>query len=161
MKKLLTALVIIVSLATTGAVCAQDRLKGFRAFQSGDYATALKEWTVLAKQGHAEAQSALGVMYRKGHGVAQDYKETVKWFRRSAEQGHAEAQSDLGLMFAGGRGVIQDSVYAHMWINIAASNGYALAMKNRDILEKMMTAAEISKAQERARECVAKKFKGC
>jgi hypothetical protein len=57
MKKLLTALVIIVSLGTAGTVCAQDFDKGLRAAQSGDYATALKEWTVLAEQGDAEAQN--------------------------------------------------------------------------------------------------------
>jgi uncharacterized protein len=57
--------------------------------------------------------------------------------------------------------VIQDNVYAHMWFNIAASNGDTDAVKNRYIITKEMTAADISKAQELARACVAKKFKGC
>ena len=38
-------------------MCALDFNKGLRAAQSGDYATALKEWTVLAEQGDAEAQN--------------------------------------------------------------------------------------------------------
>ena len=80
-RKLLTALVIIVSMATAGSVCAQDFDKGVRAYGAGDYATALKEWTVLAEQGIAEAQFNLGYKYENGNGVVQDYKEAVKWFQ--------------------------------------------------------------------------------
>jgi hypothetical protein len=43
MKKLLTALVIIVSLGTAGSVCTLDFDKGLRAVQSGKFVTALKE----------------------------------------------------------------------------------------------------------------------
>ena len=58
--------------------------------------------------------------------------------------------------------MIQDNVYAHMWFNIAASSGDTEnASKNRDILAKRMTPADISTAQKLARECVRKKYKGC
>ena len=63
-------------------------------------------------------------------------------------------------MYALGDGVIQDNVYAHMWWNIAASSGHKNASKNRDIIAKEMTPAEISAAQKLARECVRKKYKG-
>ncbi len=43
--------------------------KEVTAYQNGDYATALKEWTPLAEQGDADAQYNLGVMYALGHGV--------------------------------------------------------------------------------------------
>ena len=56
MKKLLTALVIIVSMATAGSVCAQGYQK----------------WTVLAEQRNAGAQFNLGVIYSTGQGVVQD-----------------------------------------------------------------------------------------
>ena len=79
MKKLLTALVIIVSLGTAGSVCAQDFDKGLRAYDAGDYATALREWKVLAERGDASAQINLGLMYSTGQGVVQDNKEAVKW----------------------------------------------------------------------------------
>ena len=85
----------------------------------------------------------------------------MKWYRKSAEQGNAEAQNNLGFMYGKGNGVLQDDVYAHMWFNIAASNGNDGAMKNRDIAAKKMTAADISKAQALARECVKKNYKGC
>ena len=41
-----------------------DIQKGLTAAQSGDFATALREWTPLAKQGDASAQYNLGLMYR-------------------------------------------------------------------------------------------------
>jgi len=39
----------------------------------------------------------LGLIYSKGQGVPQDYKEAVKWYRLSAEQGVAQAQYNLGV----------------------------------------------------------------
>lgn len=64
-------------------------------------------------------------------------------------------------MYGTGQGVIQDTVYAHMWFNIAASLGIESAIKNREMTEGRMTPADISKAQQLARECVAKDYKGC
>ncbi len=62
------------------------------AYQRGDYATAIREFCPLAKQGHAKAQHNLGVMYENGQGVPQDDAEAVKWYHKAAEQGHATAQ---------------------------------------------------------------------
>ena len=100
-------------------------------------------------------------MYEKGHGVPQNYKTAVKWYRLAAEQGYADAQGNLGAMYAFGRGVLKDYVYAHMWGNIAATNGNKLGAKLRDDFEKKMTPADISTAQKLARKCVRKKYKGC
>jgi hypothetical protein len=52
-----------------GVSWSQDFQKGLTAYKSGDYATALREWTPLAKQGDAFAQYNLGVMYGNGQGV--------------------------------------------------------------------------------------------
>jgi len=57
--------------------------------------------------------------------------------------------------------VKKDYVYAHMWGNIAASNGNENGGKLRDLFAEEMTAAQIEKAQELARECVRKEYKGC
>ena len=101
-------------------------------------------------------------MYARGQGVPQDYNTAVKWYRLATGQGNASAQSNLGTMYGLGTGVIQDNIYAHMWFNIAASSGNAKnASKNRDIIAKQMTPADISAAQTLARECVAKNYKGC
>ena len=69
------------------------------------------------------------------------------------------AQNNLGVMYALGKGVIQDWVYAHMWGNIAASNGDGGQL--RDLAAKQMTPSQLEKAQDLARECVRKKYKGC
>ena len=161
MNRLLILPVLLLTLLVGTPAFSADFQKGLTAYKSGDFATALREWTPLAKQGIALAQYNLGVMYDNGQGVPQDYKTAVKWYRLAAEQGNASAQYNLGWMYANGTGVIQDNVYAHMWWNIAASNGNTDAVKNRDIVAKKMTPADISTAQKLARECVRKKHKGC
>jgi TPR repeat protein len=100
--------------------------------------------------------------------VPQDYLEAVKWYYRAAEQGHAFAQSNLGVMYAKGAGVPQDYPRAHMWFNIAASSGkdYAREMreearKMRGEVEKKMSSAQITEAEQLARECIEKNYKGC
>ncbi len=98
-----------------------------KAYQSGDYATALKLLRPLAEQGLAEAQNKLGVMYDSGNGVPQDYTEAVKWFSRAAEQGNVDAQFNLGGMYDAGLGVPQNYVEAVKWYRLAAEQGDALA----------------------------------
>jgi len=115
----------------------------------------------LAKEGDADAQRNLGLMYDLGVGVPQDDKAAVKWYTLAAEQGYAKAQSNLGIMYANGEGVIQDNVYAHMWFNIAGSNGSEDAAAARDEAAKLLTKADLSRAQDLARNCVRKEYKGC
>ena len=160
MKALLTPIFLLLLLCSPVSWSA-DFNKGFTAYRNGDYATALKELTPLAEQGHSDAQYNLGLLYNNGQGVPQDYSTAVKWWTLSAEQGDADAQKALGLMYGLGKGVLKDNVYAHMWLNIAASNGDENASGNRDIMAERMTPSDISKAQQLARECVAKDYKGC
>jgi uncharacterized protein len=131
------------------------------AYESGDYATALREWIPLAEQGNADAQHNLGWMYEEGLGVPQDHKTAVKWYTLAAEQGDARAQYDLGWRYGHGLGVPQDNVYAQMWWNISASNGNKDAVRSRDIVAKTMTPSQLEKSQDLARECIAKNYKGC
>jgi hypothetical protein len=126
-----------------------------------NYKTAVKWYTLAANQGDADAQSYLGVMYAEGEGVLQDYKTAFKWWTLAAEQGDADAQFTLGRMNHDGQGVPQDYVYAHMWWNIAASNGDENGGKFRDFVAEEMTSSQIEEAQELARECVRKEYKGC
>ena len=161
MNRLLILPVLLLTLLVGNPAFSADYLKGLTAAQSGDFATALREWTPLAEQGIAAAQYNLGQMYRNGQGVPQDYKTAVKWYSLAAEQGFADAQINLGARYYKGQGVIQDYVRAHMWFNIAAIPGDKTASKNRDIVAKRMTSSQISEAQKLARECVRKKYKGC
>ena len=138
-----------------------DFEKGFAAAQTGDFATALREWTPLAEQGDASAQYNLALMYRNGWGVLQDYNAAVKWYTLAAEQGHGKAQANLAISYAKGDGVIRDDVYAHMWANIASSNGNEGGGKVRELVAEDMTPSQIEEAQTLARKCVAKNYKNC
>ncbi len=105
-------------------------IEGAAAYLRGDYATALREYRPLAKQGNAEAQFFLGVMYEQGQGVPQDYAKAVKWYRKAAEQGYADAQHTLGVMYEYGEGVPQDYAEAVGLWRKAAEQGYAKAQYN-------------------------------
>ena len=130
---------------------------GLDAYHSGDYATALRLWRPLAEQGYAPAQNKLGFMHRKGRGVPRGFATAVKWFRLAAERGHARAQYNLGFSYENGGGVRQDFVQAHMWFSLAASRFLPgkdrdRAAQGRDMLASLMTPAQISEAQNLARE---------
>jgi len=102
------------------------------------------------------AQSLLGVMYNNGQGVPQDDTEAGKWYRLAAEQGHSGAQDLLGDMYHYGQGVPRDDALAHMWATLAAAQGNENAVKGRDLLEELMTPAQLAEAQRLAREWKAK-----
>ena len=90
-----------------------------------------------------------------------DYAAALREWRPLAEQGDTGAQVMLGAMYHTGQGVIQDNVTAHMWANIAASNGGETAAQLRDLVAEGMTPSQLEKAQDLARECVRKQYKGC
>jgi uncharacterized protein len=113
--------VAILFLSLCAAVLA-DLAAGQQAYHDGDYASALKEFLPLAKQGNAIAQVHLAFMYFQGYGVPQDYKEAMKWFRLAADQGYIQAQNELGVMYAKGEGVPQDSKEAMKWYRKAAGD---------------------------------------
>ncbi len=148
MRHAISAVLLLAALA--GTAVAGPFEDAVLAVERGDYATAPREFRVLAEQGMADAQYNLGIMYGNGHGVQQDYAEAVKWYRKAAEQGHAEAQNNLGLMYGIGQGVQQNYVQAHMWFNLAAAQGGQQAAKNRVLVAKLMTPAQIAEAQRRA-----------
>ena len=123
-----------------------------------DYA----KWKLLAEQGDAEAQHNLGLIYQNGIGIASDYDTAIKWFKSAAEQRYAESSYHLGLMyFSGNYGVTQDYILAHMWWNISASQDNKAAGYIRDRLQKKMTATQVEKAQDLARECLARNYMDC
>jgi hypothetical protein len=76
-----------------------DYGKGLTAYNNNDFATALREWTPLAEQGHTYSQYGLGLMYANAYGVRKNYKTALKWFRPAADQGNASAQYQIGLYY--------------------------------------------------------------
>ena len=157
MRKFLAICLAAMALTMGSATSAMaDFEAGVKAYDEGDYETALREFKALAEQGDTVAQFNLGLMYSNAQGVVQDYKEAVKWYRKAADQGDADAQGNLGYMYDHGLGVLHDKVLAHMWGNIAGANGNKLGAENRAKIEKKMTQAQIARAQELAREWMEK-----
>ena len=81
---------------------------GVKAYNRGDYTTALRISRQFADQGDTAAQNNLGVMCENGQGVTQNSKELAKWYRKAATQGYAKAQYNLGNMNYRDQGVPQD-----------------------------------------------------
>jgi uncharacterized protein len=131
MGKIRSIVLIGVMLIVGGGVSNAGPLDdGFEAYQRGDYATALRLFRPLAEHGNPFAQFSLGVMYRKGQGVARDLRGAANWYRVAAEQGDALAQFSLGLMYYGGEGVTQDHREAVKWFRLAAEQGDASGQFN-------------------------------
>ena len=126
-----------------------------------DEAEAARWIRLAAERGYAAAQIDLAFRYASGRGVLKDDAESVRWFRRAAEQGDWRGQDSLGNAYRDGRGVLKDAVLAHMWWNIAGANGSEQARTNRDLVEDEMTPAEISRATELARTCMASNYQDC
>ena len=150
------------ALTAQGNVQAQSNLGWMYANGEGvpqNYAEALKLFREAAAQGWADAQFKLGSMYEQGEGVPQNYAEALKWYRKAADQGWARAQNSLGWMYYNGWGVLQDYVQAHVWCSLAAfshdpaiqEDDRLLGLKNRDIVARKMTQAQIAQALNLAR----------
>ena len=60
------------------------------------------------EKGEADAQNTLGLAYKNGRGVPQDYAQAAQWFQEAAEQGNAVAQRNLGMEVSRGAGLKSD-----------------------------------------------------
>jgi len=123
---------------------------------SRDYTQAARWYRRAAENSNAMAQSTLGDIYYYGRGVPQDFVEAALWWQLAAEQGVAVAQLNLGVMYANGDGVPQDYVKSHFYTNLAAARlppgqDRDIAVKNRDIVGKLMNPGQIAEAQRLAR----------
>jgi uncharacterized protein len=129
MKKLLTVLFTLLIATSTLA----DFTKGANAYNSGDYRTALKELLPYANEGNAEAQWAIGSMYRWGYGVLKDYSKAAKWFEKSGNQSHARSSAQLASMYwwgegFGGKWSTKNAKTSFQWWKKAAEQGDIIAM---------------------------------
>lgn len=108
---------------------------------------AARLYEAAGNQGHANAQTNLGLMYAEGHGVLRSDRKAAVWLEQAGEQGHAIAQYSLGLMYYEGRGVRRDHGTAIKWYQSAAESGNAKAMNNMGImyaLGKGVTSDDVS-----------------
>jgi uncharacterized protein len=107
---------------------------GIAAYQSNDLPLAYKKFLEAAKEGHADSQFNVALMYEKGIGVSKDEKEAVVWYGKAASQGNAAAQFNLGVLYENGSGTKVDFAKANEWYRKASVQGDALAIGNLGML---------------------------
>jgi TPR repeat protein len=121
--------------AAFGADVPGDDSSALAAYESGDYAQAFLLFEPLAANGDANAQFMLGLMYANGQGVAQNFYEAAKMYRRAGNQGHIGAQVNLGSLFDEclGNGPCNSEEAAN-WYRRAADRGDAVAQYNLGVM---------------------------
>ncbi len=101
-----------------------------KAYQNGDYKSALKDYKKAAKKKDPHAQSVLGDMYYFGQGVNKNNTTAAGYYKKAAAAGDVSAQANIGFMYESGTGVGKDEVKAFQWYELAASEGNAMAQNN-------------------------------
>jgi uncharacterized protein len=61
----------------------------------------------------------LGMLFRDGQSVPQDYAKARDWYGKAVEKGDALAMAALGALYRDGKGVIQDYAKAREWFEKA------------------------------------------
>jgi TPR repeat protein/peptidoglycan hydrolase-like protein with peptidoglycan-binding domain len=138
--------------ADQGDASAQSHLGLLYSIGKGvpeDDAEAVKWLRKAADQGDADGQFGLGAQYQIGQGVPQDYAEAMMWYRKAAKQGNVGGQIGLGTMYGEGLGVPQDYAEAYFWGALGAKQGFEVAIKYRNMVAKHLSAAQLSRVQER------------
>ena len=86
-----------------------------------------KEVRKLAEEGNVIAQNRLGLFYKVGRGVPQNYGQAKRWFEEAAKQGLAEAQINLGTLYLQEDAPPRSPQMALFWFSRAAEQGVVLA----------------------------------
>ena len=135
MKIISPLFILLFTLITSPARA--DFNDGVVAYLQGDYDKAFTTMQSLAETSdHGFAQYYIAMMYMKGQGVEQDYKNAGKWFRKASEKNIPQAQYKLGNLYFKGRGVPKDYEYAYVWFSVGAAHEHKLSI---DAINKAKT----------------------
>lgn len=116
-------------------------------FLEEEYGIAAR-WCLIAKwHGHADAQAILGIMKYQGNGTSKSAQDAMEDLWPSAMQGVPASQLLVARMHHFGESVPKDYVLAYAFYNSVAAQGHEGAAEARDVLEDLMTPAQIAKAQ--------------
>ena len=91
--------------------------RGRRFFFDDDYEQAHQCFRQAVSEGHAEAMTYLGYMYRRGLGVRRDDAKAAVFYQQAISTGgktllSSAAYNNLGVLYMKGEGVAQDIVKA-------------------------------------------------
>ncbi len=128
-------------LAASGVATAADAGQALQAEQRGDYGTAAQVWMTLAQANNPVAEYNLGLMYRKGQGVAPNPVQARQWFLRAATHGLTDAYTMLGVDTPGVKPDSQTraALDPQLWIVRQNPNYYTLQLassKSIRLIEK-------------------------
>ena len=95
MRKSILFSVAVVLLVSVSGASAGPWEDGMTSYNRGDYVPAISLFRPLAQAGNARAQGIMGVMYRKGQGVAPNSARAYMWLSVAAARGDAKARAEL------------------------------------------------------------------
>ena len=118
---------------------------------------AVRQMEQLAKGSDADAQYAMGKLYRDGPLLIPDWVSAAYWFEKAARQGNAAAQyfryaADagnpyaqymLGKLYLNGDGVPRDKDEALYWMQAAAEQGHQYAQLFLDRWDSLQTPSVV------------------
>ena len=147
---LLAGLLALATVAVPDTACA-DTARGWRAYASGDYEAAIREWRPLAEAGDHEAAYGVGMAWQ----IMGQPARAVPWYEQAARAGSADAQVLLGTIYARGAGVPRDAdvprgagvprdlVRAYAWLRLAVAQKHPNAALLLDDVAGRMTPGQI------------------
>jgi len=94
-KKLILSVHFTILLFISDVSLAVDLKKAIEAYEFEEYTNAFKWLKPWAKNGEAEAQYRLGLLYEKGLGIDLNTRLALKWYRLAAQDGHRAAKRRL------------------------------------------------------------------
>jgi TPR repeat protein len=102
----------------------QNQDRWFDPGELSDYSVNVEKLLDSAGAGDVKAQYFVGMLYKQGIAVLQDFHEAAKWFKSAAELGgDPAAQFQLADMYLFGKGVSQDYSEAEKWYLRGAEKG--------------------------------------
>lgn len=121
----------------------------------------------------AETNYIRGNMFKNGDQVLQDYVKALKYYKKAVHLEHKEAMLEVAKLYNekrinvklnelqklanyfndGKTDLRKRNIKAHMWANLSGNKEY------RDKIK--LTSDEVLEAQELAKKCLKKKYKGC
>jgi len=103
---------------------------------SSDPVKAVYWWQRAARQGNADAQYNLGIVYAVGRlGVDKDLQTAKMWWRKAAMNGDGMAQYNLGILYANSKDEVRSYCEATRWWEKSAENGVSQAGVALEILK--------------------------
>ncbi len=142
---------VLLGLFLSTAPVRADFDSGLMAYASGDFDTAAREFSVLAKSGDKEGQYYMGLLYEEGQGVPQRFDNAEKCYKKAAQQDYLDAYFALGEMYLHRPGDKKDRVSAYYWLEMAAKHGHPRGMDEFLRNQKAMTPEQISLAKKAAK----------